>query len=462
MKSRISIILFILVCSLVIVNGRKDWENNIFIWDKSGYHLHLPAAIIYKDIKHLAFYSYIDEVYQPTGLYFKNFCIYDLENGNRIDRYNIGVAVHELPFFLVAHAINKFWLSYPQDGYSLPYQWGGIISNMFWVVLGLFALRRLLLRYFGDGVTAMTLLCIAFGTNLYMYVAFTPAMAHTYAFFQFSFILLFTDGLYRTGKKQYFYLLAFFFGLIAITRTSNLLVGIIPLLWGINSMTAAKERMQFLGRNALHIAGAAVVFICVAMIQLGYWKYITGHWFYDGYFGEGFIWTEPMILKGLLGFRKGWFIYTPIAVFMLAGIFFMSKTTTRTLQPAVAVFMVFNIYVVFCWWNWWYGGSFSARALIESLTILSLPLASLLEQLRKRSKPLRVTIGTVLVILIALNLFQSYQYKKNILYWDNMTKAYYFKVFLKTKKPEGADKLLLTMEEVEKEQDRRKALLSGK
>src|SRR5690606_31154807 len=155
----------------IISNTVRKWNGWVFTYDKSGYHLHLPAAIIYKDITKLEFYTYIDDVYKPSGSE-RNYCINQLHNGNRINRYNIGVALHELPCFLAAHFINTTFLGYAADGYSKPYQWGTLLSNLFWVALGLFALRKFLLRHFNDTVTALTLLAIAFGTNLYYYVAF--------------------------------------------------------------------------------------------------------------------------------------------------------------------------------------------------------------------------------------------------------------------------------------------------
>ena len=70
----------------------------MFKWDKSGYHLYLPAFFIHKDIRELKFYKYIDEAYMPTGD-LKEYELNPLPNGNKANKYSIGVAVHELPFF---------------------------------------------------------------------------------------------------------------------------------------------------------------------------------------------------------------------------------------------------------------------------------------------------------------------------------------------------------------------------
>lgn len=462
MKSKLIIFLFVVIASFVLMNTQADWKNSIFIWDKSGYHLHLPATFIYKDLKHLSFYSYIDETYQPSGPVWHDYCIYQLENGNRINRYNIGLAVMEAPFFLIAHFINTHWLHYPPDGYSLPYQIGAVISTLMWVVIGLIALRRFLRSYFSDGVTAITLLLVGFGTNLWAYTVFAPAMTHSYCFALFSLLMLFTDKLYRTEHKRYFALLGFIMGLIAITRSSDMLVVLIPLLWGVHNKTTLLSRVQFAQRRLGWIAVALVCFMAIAMLQLGYWKYITGHWVYNNYPNEGFVWLQPELIEGLLGFRKGWFIYTPLAVVALCGIYTM-RGSLRAYMPVVALFMLLNIYIVFCWWNWWYGGGFSARALIESWAILAMPLAALVHCVATQAnKTVKVATFSVLGIIVALNLFQCYQYSKNIIHWDKMTAKYYFKVFLKTKATEEDKQLLMSEEAAQRENSRRVQMVQGK
>lgn len=461
MKSRLIILLFTVVSFFIICNTSKDWQWWVFKWDKSGYHLYLPALFIYNDIAKLEFYKYIDENYKPTGD-LKEYELNPLANGNKANKYSVGVAVHELPFFVAAHYINTYIIHYPVDGYSIPYQWGAVISNLFWVVLGLVILRKFLLRHFNDTVTAITLLAIACGTNLYHYAVFTHGMAHVYLFFDFALVMYATDRLYSTGNKKYFYLLGLALGLVAITRISDLVVILIPVLWGLNNTPALKQRFNFLKDNTLHIIGAGFVFMSVLMIQLAYWKYVTNEWIYDGYLDEGFAWTDPAIRKGLFSFRKGWFIYTPLAVFMTWGIYSMRRRFSRQL-PAILIFMLVNIYVIFSWWNWWYGGGFSARALVESYAVLSLPFAAFTEQLILSGKRLLlIASGGLLSLLIALNMFQSYQAYKNVIHWDGMTRAYYFRVIFKTKETEEDRQYLMTEGEKFDELKKRMDNISGK
>lgn len=443
MRSRIIIIIFIAVVCYIIGNTRDKWHGWVFVYDKSGYHLHLPAALIYHDVDKLNFYGYIEEHYEPWGKGDNNYELNKLEGGKRIDRYAIGVAVMESPFFLAAHFINKSFLNYAADGYSLPYEYGAIISNLFWAVLGLFILRRFLLRHFTDTITTLTLLAIAFGTNLYHYVVFNHGMSHPYSFCLFAALLLFTDNLYNRKQAGALLMLGIIMGMIGITRSSNLVLGLIPLLWGINSRQALSERLKFFKDNAAKLLLGFVLFVGVSLIQLGYWKYITGEWFYDAYIDEGFVWLQPEIWKGLFSFRKGWFIYTPIAFIAVLGIYSL-HTRFKQHIPAIAVYLLVQIYVVFSWWNWWYGGSFSCRPMVESMVILSLPLAATFQQVAlKKNILLKTAATTLLCCFVALNMFQSYQAYKNVIHWDSMTRKYYFRVFLKPNKTAEDEQYLM-------------------
>ncbi|HEY9178078.1 MAG TPA: hypothetical protein VIN07_10325 [Flavipsychrobacter sp.] len=442
MKSRIVILLFAAFCFLITIKRADQWADRLYEWDISGYHLHLPAAIIYGDIEKLTFYSYIDDVYKPTGD-LRNYCLYDTENGNRVNRYSIGVAVFDLPFFLIAHFINVSFLDFPADGYSLPYQWATIISNIFWVAFGLFLLYFFLRRHFSDMVVAMTLAAIGFGTNLFTYVVFRPGMSHTYSFFCFSLLLLLTDSFYRDRRKINLYMIGAVLGLIGLIRIPNLVVVIIPLLWGVYNKQTFIDRYEFLKARFPGVMASALCFIGVMMIQLGYWKYVAGTWIYDGYQNEGFLWSEPAIYSGLFSFHKGWFVYTPMAVFMVLGIYTM-KYKFRQYIPAISIFFILNLYIVFSWGNWWYGGGFSARALIESLAILALPLATFIQYMRAKMNTVwKSAFYVIISFLVFLNVFQSYQFSKGIFDHELNSREYYFKAFLKVNVTDDDRKYML-------------------
>jgi len=108
-------------------------------------------------------------------------------------------------------------------------------------------------------------------------------------------------------------------GLIILVRPSNIVVVLIPLLWGVTGVENFKAKLQLFFKNRYRIISAALVALLVFGLQIIYWKSVTGDLLYYSYGDEGFFFLHPHILDGLLSYRKGWLIYTPVMLFALFG-----------------------------------------------------------------------------------------------------------------------------------------------
>ncbi len=430
MKSKLVVFLFTFI-SIYIFFNREDWKQNIYEYDVDGYYTYLPALFLYHDLGKMGFHH---QAHIDFGVTEDTYYIYDQPlTGRRTNMYAIGTSLFELPFFLVAWAWSDHVDGYNPDGYSTPFQIAGHFSNIFWVMLGLFVLRRFLKAYFTDTVTALVLVCIALGTNLYTYTIFSAGMSHPYVFFILACMLYYTQRWYAQGKPAQLYMLGMLAGLAVITRPIAIIAFLIPLLWEVNSVQLLRLRFAFLAKQGKNIAIAALFFLAVAMIQMSYWKYTAGHWVFFSYQHDGFTFLRPKIWDGLFSYRKGWFVYTPMALLGMAGLFFLWKKH-KTLAPAFILYFMIIIYVVFSWRNWWYGGGFSARGMIDSLSVMALPLGMFIEWIISLKRKLATTAMLVVcTAFITLNMFQSYQYALWILHCERMTKTFYWKIFGKTK-----------------------------
>ncbi|WP_133162619.1 hypothetical protein [Flavipsychrobacter stenotrophus] len=430
MKSRLVVFLFAFI-SIYIFFNREEWKGNMYGYDVDGYYMYLPATFLYHDLGKMGFHKQAEADF---GVSPDTYYVFDQpQTGRRTNMYAIGTSLFELPCFLIAWAWSDNVAGYNPDGYSVPFQIAGRLSNILWVMLGLFVLRRFLKVYFTDTVTAIVLACIAFGTNLYTYSTFIPGMSHPYVFVILSCILYYTQRWYAQGKPSQLYMLGALAGLAVITRPIAIIIFLITLLWEVNSLESLKLRLSYLAKQSKHIAIAMICFLAVAMIQMSYWKYTSGHWIFFSYQNDGFNFLKPKIWAGLFSYQKGWFVYTPMALLGIAGLFFLWKKQ-KTLASAFILYFIIIIYVVFSWRNWWYGGGFSARGMVESLAVMALPLGALAERVLSLKK--KVLTGAMLVVfscLITLNMFQSYQYGLFILHADRMSKAFYWKIFGKTK-----------------------------
>ncbi|MBL7712107.1 MAG: hypothetical protein JNL13_06575, partial [Chitinophagaceae bacterium] len=120
----------------------------------------------------------------------------------------------------------------------------------------------------------------------------------------------------------------------------------------------------------------------------------------------------------LVGPEKGWFLYTPVAILMVWGFLFMKGYPFRT---AVLTFCLLNIWIIISWSDWRYGGSYAARALVQSYPVFALSLACFVQKVLATKRTALLAIVTVL--FVALNVYQLQLY--------NAGKAESFSPFLR-------------------------------
>lgn len=428
--------------------------HNALSWDTKGYYLYLPAAFIYNDagIRDIGWVEEIQEKYGTTAtLYFLN----RQEFGDHVIKYTGGLAFLYSPFFLLGHGIALILPGVPADGFSLPYQ-VAISLGMFVLVFGaLWFLRLILHRYFDDRTVLITLFLLVAGTNLVHQFTFGTLMSHTPLVFLFSLLIWsairFYDGLGGETERpvpahgfflrlpegdtrKWFLIMAFVAGLISLIRPTEVVGLILVFLWGTGSLKAFRERFRFFIRRPLWLVAFFGIMALVALPQLVYWKTLTGQWLYYTYdnAGEGLDFLYPHTLKFLFSFRKGWLIYTPLMAFALYGMVLMYQKNRGLFIP-VGLFFLLSLYLMSSWTTWWYaGGCYSSRAMISVYPALAIPLGYFVAWLQQQEKGLRTGLFVFVGFLVFINLFQTWQFNNGIITQETMTRAYYFRTFLRT------------------------------
>ena len=122
-------------------------------WDVCGYYFYLPAFFIYKDPAKVAFHEAIDKKYSPQAGDF--YSAAPSENGNWIMKYSCGMAIMYAPAFFAAHFLAAP-LGFAADGFSPIYQFAISFWSLLWAFVGLWYLRKALLKLnFTEGSTTM-------------------------------------------------------------------------------------------------------------------------------------------------------------------------------------------------------------------------------------------------------------------------------------------------------------------
>lgn len=389
--------------------------------DGKGYYGYLPAAFIYQDFN----FGFFDTI---EGKYYDKYVKYDYRtnvDGIIIDKYFAGVAVIQLPFFLVGHVVTLL-SDEPADGYSKWYVIFFCLGAIVWLGIGLYYLRKFLaLHGATEGQSAFLLYAIFFGTNLFYYTLLEPAMSHLYSFVLMSMFLYFGKSWLNSGSKTEALKCAAVFALIALVRPVNILIGFWLIYEAGGIMPLFRKKIELL-KSLPHAIFSFVLILFPFFIQMSIWKIQTGNWFVDSYGDEGFHFFQPHMIDFLVSYKKGLFVYLPITFIALFGFIPLWRRNSAKVIMA-AVFLLFITYVLSCWWMWYYGGSFGSRVMIEYFPVFALLLYYLI------SAPMKPAVKTgvisLIVLLILFCQLQTYQYRYEMIHWSEMTQEKYWAVF---------------------------------
>lgn len=432
-KISLAVVLLLAAFLLLRMFNTHRYSNpeRVIANDVVSYYAYLPAAFIEHDLT----LSFTDR--EHTGTYWPE----TLADGGKVIKTSMGVAMMYCPFFLAAHGLAPV-LGYAADGFSVPYAFALQLAGLFYAVLGLLLLRRVLRRHFADWVTALTLLIVGLCTNLYWYSLYEAPMSHAFSFCLFALFAWLTELWHERPTVWRSVAMGLTLGLISLIRPTNALVGVYFLLYGLQTKDDVGEKWSLLvgswWKLLLMAAGALLVWVP----QMAYWHANTGQWLFYSYGdSERFFFGDPKVVEGLFSFRKGWLVYTPVMLFALTGLVPLFRRH-RGHFWAVTLFLVLNLYVVFSWWCWWYGGSCGLRALIESYALLALPLAAWIEWVGSRKGVLRMVLLVLLAATAGLSAFHNVRYIYGSIHWDSMTRAAYFDGFLRRRPTERFYSLL--------------------
>lgn len=417
-NSAITCIIIVSAFSVWFAGNLGGFGLNKISYDVVSYHSYLPALLIKKDIS-LQFYKDSAEYYNNRFMYWAGFT----PDKKPVIKTTYGLCLLYLPF-----TIWPIIFKSPEihTGYELPFSIGIVTSNLFYYILSLLILYKLLKALqFSNLSIGLTVLSIGFGTNLLTYVSVTLGMPHAYNFFLII-CLLYTILLWHQkitfGKSI---LIGILIGLLIVIRPTNIVFALCFILF--KKKDEPFELKKFASFWKHYLVMALFSFLMI-LPQLVYWHYITGHYIFNSYINERFFFNNPHVLEYLFGFRKGWLIYTPIILLGIWGLFY-----TKNLNPflrATLIIIPLLVFVNSSWWCWWFGGGHGARAMIETYPLLAIGFAAFFERFLSLKKILAIGISGFLILF---NLKSVNLYRSNLIHYDSMTyKAFVFTTFKST------------------------------
>lgn len=426
---------FVLVCLacflLAFFMSNRLFRGDLAGWkliissDGLGYYAYLPAFLIDQDV---TFHKVTERETKLLG-YDRYKPAYLVKSGDRVvNKYFAGEALLLLPFFLLATFFS--WAGgIEMTGYSFFFQLFTGLGALFYLLLGLYYLKKIFQHLrIRPVLSAVILVTILLGTNLFYYSMWQPSMSHVYSFFAINgFLWFFCRSIQRPGITH-MVLSGLFLGFTVLIRPTNgIVILLLPFLF--NTGEEAHMLAVYLRQRKVAVLYSLAAFILVVAIQPIIWHLQTGRWVIWSYTNEGFNFAHPQLKNVLFSYRKGLFIYTPLIFISILGCIRLAFSNLRRFF-SISLFLILGTYIIASWWNWYYGDSFGARAFIDYFGIFAILIAILLNH-----KESRISIAFIIILLIPfvfVNLIQTWQFTHYIINPYSMNKAKYNYVFLKT------------------------------
>lgn len=396
-------------------------RHNVVISDAKGYYAYFAGAFIHNDMN-FKFNQTVELKDHPETRYTDY--RYKLNKQKIYTKYYVGTAIAYTPVLLVAHWLAKA-TGMESDGYTAWYHGSVVIASLLYLLISLIFIGKILDHFRVSAVAKILTVVVAYlGSNWFYYTTWESGMSHSYSA---AFIALFLYCFLRVRSRLNIansFGLGLLLGLITLIRPSNLfVVAFLPILF--RSWTVF---LGFLQRDFLLlrvIFPGIFGFLAVVSIQFIIYKIQIDQWYVYGYIGETFDFSNPHILQFLFSIRKGFFVYTPLMLFSLLGLWKWSSRSTY--QPTFWIIVMFlHIYILSSWHMWWYGGTLGTRVMVEYYVFWLIPIGIFFTGLKRNqllwSVPLFLFFGLY-------GHLQIHQYILGMLHWDNMTWELYKDIF---------------------------------
>lgn len=371
-----------------LVNSADPHEFMRHGSDALGYYHWLPAVIINHEVDDM-------------------FWTYHMDNGRHLSLFSFGVAILQLPFFLMGHGW-ALGFDYVPDGFSSPYAVAMQLCAAFYAGAGCVLAFRLAKRFAGAESALLAAVSLFAATNLFYYAVYEPMMSHVYSFFLVGLFAYCTlrllDGPARPAHPVHaaFFLLSA--SVIVLVRQLN----VIELLFAAGAALGSPGGIKGLFRALFAHRRTVIVCALLALVpwalQMLYWYHIVGEPVVFTYGKKGESFDIVRMVPGLVmaSVRNGWFVYTPLALPLCA---WLLVHAWRGTAPARSILLVLVLVWLSysAWWCWWLGTSYGHRGFVDLYALLAIPLAWMFHSLLRRAWSVRLSSALVMLALIKLN-----------------------------------------------------------
>lgn len=422
------IIIFALLFSSFFA-ARFLMHKTTFYGDSGGYYLYLPQTFIYHNLTNYQPYPR-DRDIPAMALNYESANPVRNDKDTLFNQYTYAVAFFESPFFFIAHGY-ELATGGNANGYNSTYEFLIKLSSIFYSLLGLILVYKILRRFFEETPSVLATVLLLLGTNLFWFAIFQTGMSHPLLFFLYALLMWFTIKLHEKPSTILFVSTGLLVGFITIMRPTDLVCLIIPLFYNVYSKETLKKKLALIRQNAAGIAVAVVMFIMPIIPQLLYWKAMSGHYIYYSYKNQSFNWNDPKIIEGMFHFSNGWLAYSPLMFFSLFGLVLFKRVKGWAL--CLWLLLPLYIYIVYCWYCFTYINGLGSRPMLHMYPLLAVPLAAFIDFIIYRPKWLQILFAMMVLFCCALNIDYSNRQRLAILWSEESSFEFNYQTMFRTR-----------------------------
>ncbi len=307
---------------------------------------------------------------------------------------------------------------------------------------GIWFLRKVLLTFFTEAATSLTLIAVILGTNYLQAVTSATPGSPVYMLALYPLILWFTIRWHDNPGWRHSIPLAIGIGIAILVYPFNVISLFIPILWNVSGHESFKQKWIMIKGNRIQVIAMLMIILVMLTPWAFYWDFFSATFHYEGYSPKAVYHFLREAWPVLFSFHSGWLIYSPLVIFSLAGWYFLAEENRTIFYPGFL--FVTAYYILVSGWpvmvhdNW-----LGNPNMIPVYAVLALPIGYLIKQVTGKGLMVRIPFFILVFLVIGLNLFQTWQFSKTIIQPSRMTREYYGAIFGRVEVPPGAYHLRL-------------------
>jgi len=393
----------LLVLFAVTVPLANPWVRG----DGVGYYAYARSLLIQHNLDFVPDYQHANTSFREGRLDESGEPKADLRTptGHLENHFTIGPAILWSPFLILAHVAvlvaRAIGSNVSADGFSAPYRSAMAFGTALYGFLGLFLAFRIAKRFVEERWALLAAVAIWWGSSVPVYMYFNPSWSHAHSAFAVALFLWYwlktTDG--RTTGQ--WILLGAIAGLMLNVYYANVMILTIV---AIEAVLVFREAIRA-GRTSVipGFLGAYILFGITLLICF-LPTLISKQVVYGSPLETGYIpinlwsWKSPYLLQVLFSSNHGLFLWTPLLLLSVIGIFLFWRKIPRIGGPVLFAALAFY-YFIAAYPDWAGISSFGNRFFVSLTAFFVIGLAVLLEKVASFvSSRKAVTIGASMIL----------------------------------------------------------------